>query len=107
MKLDRRDLIRRAGLASAGLLIGRGAALRGLDLLDPRGIPLARARVLGQDVELPGMPSFITPTERFYTVSKNSFGDPNVNGDRWRLKIGGLVSNPLELSLSDIRGFES
>jgi hypothetical protein len=42
--IDRRSLLKRAGLASAGLLVGGGAALRGLDLLLARDVPPALAR---------------------------------------------------------------
>src|SRR5438067_7372688 len=103
MQIDRRTLLKRAGLTSAGLVLGCGAALRGLDLVSGRGLPPALARALAQDADLPGMPSAITPTDRFYLVSKNTFGDPNVDAGRWRLRVGGAVANPLELDLDAIR----
>ena len=107
MDLDRRSLLKRAGLASAGLLVGGGAALRGLDLLAGRDLPAAVASALLQDVDLPGMPSAITPIGRFYTVSKNTLGDPRLDGNRWRVRVTGSVSNSLELDLNGIRGFAS
>src|SRR5688572_2181767 len=107
MDLDRRSLLKRAGLASAGLLVGGGAALRGLDLLAGRDLPAALAGALLQDVDLPGMPSAITPIGRFYTVSKNTLGDPRLDGNRWRVRVTGSVSSSLELDLSAIRGFPS
>jgi DMSO/TMAO reductase YedYZ molybdopterin-dependent catalytic subunit len=107
MTLDRRTLLQRAGLASAGLLLGGGGALRGLDLLAGRDVPAALARALGQDADLAGMPSAITPVGQFYTVSKNTFGDPRLDGGSWRLRITGSVSNSLDLDLSGIRSLPS
>ena len=36
-------------------------------------------------------------------VSKNLGGDPNVDGGSWRLKIGGMAGNPVNLTLQDLR----
>ncbi len=47
----------------------------------------------------------ITPTERFYTVTKNVV-DPDVNRDLWRLEIGGHVDNPHTYSFGDLQAFE-
>ncbi|HEY7063862.1 MAG TPA: molybdopterin-dependent oxidoreductase [Chloroflexota bacterium] len=105
--MDRRTLLRRAGLASAGLLLGGGAALRGLDLLARQDLSLAYARGLLQDVDLPGITPAITPNDRFYTVSKNTFGDPELDGNRWRLRVTGSVANQLDLDLNAIRGIGS
>jgi DMSO/TMAO reductase YedYZ molybdopterin-dependent catalytic subunit len=44
----------------------------------------------------------ITPTKDFYEVSKNAF-DPQVDSQRWRLEIGGLVDNPLSLAYDEIK----
>jgi len=44
----------------------------------------------------------LTPIQNFYVVSKN-FGDPNVDGGSWRLKIGGMAGNPVSLTLQDLR----
>ena len=104
--IDRRSLLKRAGLASAGLLVGGGAALRGLDLLLARDVPPALARALLQDVvDLPGMPSAITPNDRFYTVSKNTFADPVIDAGRWRLRVTGSVASSFDLDLDAIRSF--
>jgi DMSO/TMAO reductase YedYZ molybdopterin-dependent catalytic subunit len=46
----------------------------------------------------------ITPVQNFYVVSKNTYGaDPLVDGQSWRLNIGGLVDKPMKLSLTDLR----
>jgi DMSO/TMAO reductase YedYZ molybdopterin-dependent catalytic subunit len=51
---------------------------------------------------LRGISPAITPIGNFYVVSKN-FVDPTVDGDSWRLKVGGLADKPQSLSLSDLR----
>jgi DMSO/TMAO reductase YedYZ molybdopterin-dependent catalytic subunit len=48
----------------------------------------------------------ITPVGNFYVVSKN-FSDPVVDGQRWRLSLGGLVDRPQQLSLSELRSLPS
>jgi DMSO/TMAO reductase YedYZ molybdopterin-dependent catalytic subunit len=107
MMLDRRTLLKRAGLASAGLLIAGSAdlaaAARRAGLMFPTDLDLSLA--LAQDVDLPGMPPAITPTDRFYTVSKNTFSDPTIDAAGWRLRVGGSVGSTLDLDLDAIRAF--
>src|SRR5918911_3300884 len=43
----------------------------------------------------------VTPTDTFYTVSKN-FIDPAVAAGSWQLKIDGLVDRPMELSYDQL-----
>lgn len=45
----------------------------------------------------------ITPTENFYI--RNHFYLPQLDVSRWRLRIGGEVLHPLELSLTDLLRF--
>jgi DMSO/TMAO reductase YedYZ molybdopterin-dependent catalytic subunit len=97
MPLDRRTLLRRAGLVAAGLALGGAGALRA----DRRAL----ARALAQDVDLPGMPSAITPIGQFYVVSKNVLNDPRIDGSRWRLRVTGSVANAFELDLAGVRAF--
>ena len=48
----------------------------------------------------------ITPTERFYV--RNHFSAvPQIDAAEWRLKVGGLVGQPLELSLEELLGLPS
>jgi DMSO/TMAO reductase YedYZ molybdopterin-dependent catalytic subunit len=43
----------------------------------------------------------ITPTDKFYTVTKNVV-DPNVKRSLWRLEIDGLVDHSMRLSFDDL-----
>src|SRR5439155_5387051 len=54
------------------------------------------------ELELRGISPNITPVQNFYVVSKN-FGDPSVDGQSWRLQVGGMVDKSLNLSLRDLR----
>ena len=58
------------------------------------------------EVGLSGASPELTPVENFYVVSKN-FSDPVVTHESWILTVGGLVNNPLHLSLADLRALPS
>ncbi|MGB3330844.1 MAG: molybdopterin-dependent oxidoreductase [Thermomicrobiales bacterium] len=47
----------------------------------------------------------ITPTDRFYTVTKNVV-DPDVERDLWRLEIGGHVDHGRTYSYDDLMSFD-
>jgi DMSO/TMAO reductase YedYZ molybdopterin-dependent catalytic subunit len=47
----------------------------------------------------------ITPTDRFYTVTKNVV-DPDVDRDLWRLEIRGAVDRNVTLAFDDLQDFE-
>jgi DMSO/TMAO reductase YedYZ molybdopterin-dependent catalytic subunit len=53
-----------------------------------------------------GLPSEVTPNEKFYTISINLF-DPTINPKTWKLAIHGLVEKPLQLSLDELKGLPS
>jgi len=49
----------------------------------------------------------VTPTSEFYVVTKNLIDPdlhPDVAADRWRLTVGGLVSNPMSFAYADLPG---
>jgi DMSO/TMAO reductase YedYZ molybdopterin-dependent catalytic subunit len=51
---------------------------------------------------LRGISPAVTPVGNFYIVSKN-FADPTVDGQSWRLHVGGMVGKQMTLSLTDLR----
>lgn len=53
-----------------------------------------------------GLPSAVTPPDRFYVVSKNLI-DPVVDASSWHLAVDGLVAHPLNLSYHDVLGLPS
>jgi DMSO/TMAO reductase YedYZ molybdopterin-dependent catalytic subunit len=51
---------------------------------------------------LRGISPSVTPVQNFYVVSKN-FADPAVDGQSWKLSVGGMVDHSLNLTLTDLR----
>lgn len=51
-------------------------------------------------VDLRTLTSWTTPNDQFYTFHQTT--TPEVNADTWRLRIGGMVERPRELSLAEI-----
>ncbi|MEM9404027.1 MAG: sulfite oxidase [Pseudomonadota bacterium] len=45
--------------------------------------------------------SFYTPNEEFYAVQH--YGQPDIDADDYRLRITGMVANPLEISLNELK----
>lgn len=96
----RRRLLRLAGIggvlaAAAG--VGAWQLVASLSRDATRSVAAAAARSLSR------MPPAITPVDVFYTVSKNFFVDPTVDGASWRLEIGGNVERPFALGYDDLR----
>jgi DMSO/TMAO reductase YedYZ molybdopterin-dependent catalytic subunit len=82
-----------AGAGAVAGLAGLGAALA-----------LYRRGTFGYDGKSlrPGDLSPITPTDRFYTVTKNLI-DPRVSASAWRLEVSGHVERPRGYGLDDLR----
>ena len=65
--------------------------------------PASPSVVLPANVELPveGMQPFVTPNTDFYRID-TALVVPQVSKDSWRLKIHGIVDNPIELPFADL-----
>jgi DMSO/TMAO reductase YedYZ molybdopterin-dependent catalytic subunit len=103
----RRFLTRTVGLAALttvvaailGELAGRlGRAAGSRRWSDDHALPNAASPV----VPVPGTRAEFTRLEDHYRIDTNT-RPPEIDGDRWRLVVGGLVERPLVLSLADIR----
>ena len=72
---------------------------------DPRfqplevGAPTADARCV--ESALSSLEEEITPTKRFFI--RSHFAVPTVDPATWRLRIGGAVDAPLEITLDELR----
>ena len=55
---------------------------------------------------LTGISDPVTPVDNFYVVSKN-FADPVVDGQSWKLSVGGMVDRSMTLTLADLRALPS
>jgi DMSO/TMAO reductase YedYZ molybdopterin-dependent catalytic subunit len=93
----RRALLRQL----AGLPVLWLAAAGAGSWLIAMGTRLAGAATLAFEA-IKGLSPEVTPTAKFYTISKNLF-DPTPNPRTWRLKIRGLVEHPLTLSLDELK----
>lgn len=47
--------------------------------------------------------AWVTPPDQFFTVSH--YGIPELTQDDWQLEIGGLVDNPMTLTLADLQSW--
>jgi DMSO/TMAO reductase YedYZ molybdopterin-dependent catalytic subunit len=112
-RLDRRRFIVRLGSATAVITVvgaevgaivgsrrGRGTIERELQ---QASVPLPNAEALVKPA--PGTRPELTPLESHYRIDINTLPQA-IQEDDWRLKIGGLVERPLELTLEEIRRYE-
>lgn len=109
--LDRRSFLLRVGGAAATVTVvgaGVGALLResGSTATPVRianrgdgALPNADAAVQ----PVPGTRPELTPVEQHYRIDISS-RPPVLEEETWRLPVSGLVDNPLELTLADLRG---
>jgi DMSO/TMAO reductase YedYZ molybdopterin-dependent catalytic subunit len=66
-----------------------------------------RAVFAPPEAGLSGPSPALTPVQNFYVVSKNIGSDPTVDGQSWRLAVGGMADRPLKLALNDLRALPS
>ena len=115
-RIDRRSFLVRLGGATAAITVvgagvGAWAAARREDarqaaLGEPWSAlnPLPNADAAVQPV--PGTRREFTPVEDHYRIDINT-RPPTLDEAQWRLRIGGLVEQPLELTLEQLRGYEA
>ncbi len=97
--LSRREFLSRSILLT-GALAGAGVLVQWI------AASAAKAGTAAQSLfdRIRGLPPEVTPTDKFYTVSKNPAGlDPKVDASKWSLEITGLVGKPVKLTLAEIR----
>jgi DMSO/TMAO reductase YedYZ molybdopterin-dependent catalytic subunit len=104
---SRRTFLRKA-IAATVATVATGAVWRVISGVDAgsQASPLASGTAAAIEpnpapFDLKGIASEITPVSDFYTVSKN-FIDPRVAVGGWRLKIDGLVDQPMELTYDQL-----
>jgi DMSO/TMAO reductase YedYZ molybdopterin-dependent catalytic subunit len=111
MGLDRRRFVGGAiGIGSVAVIAGGVGRLlqqrfevnseRSAISLPPADTP---APVLPSDAQLPldGLGPFVTPNADFYRID-TALVVPQVSKESWRLSIGGMVDNPMELTFDDL-----
>jgi DMSO/TMAO reductase YedYZ molybdopterin-dependent catalytic subunit len=111
MGVDRRRFIGGAiGIGSLAVIAGGfGRVLQQRFAVDSERSLLSLPTVDGPAPALPanaqlpidGLQPFVTPTADFYRID-TALVVPQVSKDSWRLKIGGMVDNPMELTFDDL-----
>src|SRR5919199_4446552 len=109
-RMSRRDVLLQGSVALAGLALVRAprlahafAAQPGEEVLPwldqpaPNPVP----DVVGQQVQWESLDSWLTPNDQFFTVAH--YDKPVIDAAAWRLRIGGLVQQPMTLALDDLR----
>ena len=108
---DRRAFLVSAGLVAGGAVVvgtvGRGlqgrysvAGARDAVTLPPPSSPAA-ALPAGVDLGTAGITPFITPNGEFYRVD-TALQAPRLTPSDWRLSIGGMVDNPIEITFAEL-----
>ncbi|MCU1436968.1 MAG: oxidoreductase [Naasia sp.] len=85
------------GLSASGRALE--AARRAVRL--PHPVRAAPPIPAGADLEVPGAASLITDNADFYRIDTAVFV-PNLNPEQWRLRITGMVEQPIELGYADL-----
>ncbi len=101
--LNRRQFLSRSMLAAAALS-SAGAMMQWVSAT------AARAGAAAQSLfaRIKGLPPEITPSDKFYVISKNPSGlDPKLDAAKWSLEITGLVAKPVKLTYEQIRALPS
>jgi len=108
--MSRRNLLLQGSMAVAGLALLRVPQLAhafsaqpGEDVLtwldQPASNPVPE--VVGKQLRWEDLDSWFTPNDQFFTVAH--YNKPALDAAAWRLQIGGLVSQPLTLTLDDLK----
>jgi DMSO/TMAO reductase YedYZ molybdopterin-dependent catalytic subunit len=108
--MSRRDVLLQGSLAIAGLALLRAPRLAEafsaqpgeevlpwLDQPAPNPVP----DVIGPQLRWEDLDSWITPNDQFFTIKH--YNQPVLDAATWRLQIGGLVQQPMLLTLDDLR----
>ncbi len=66
-----------------------------------RGMIVRQSEPVNLEMPFGALDHFITKTEDFFV--RCHFPIPEIARDRWRLRLGGLVARPLDLSLDEVR----
>ena len=101
----RRFMVRLGGAAALVTVGGAGLAewlSPDLTEADAAGAPQGVPSRAGAIVPAPGTRPEITPVRDFYRIDIDLF-PPSIDGDDWKLPIGGLVEKPARLTLDGFR----
>jgi len=90
-------LLRMPGLAEAFSIQPGEDVLPWLDQPAPNPVP----EVIGNQLQWEALDSWITPNDQFFTIAH--YDKPVLDAATWRLQVGGLIQQPMVLTLDDIK----
>ena len=113
---DRRGFMKNAGLATMGAMLGSAipfhrnmpagfvpVAFAQEDALSGKdGLTLLNDRPVNAETPPHLLDDAITPTNRFF-IRNNGAVPENTSPDGWKLTVDGLVDNPMELTIPDLK----
>ncbi|MCH9844133.1 MAG: sulfite oxidase [Alphaproteobacteria bacterium] len=113
---DRRGFLAKAGLATMGAMVGAtipfhrnmptglipASLAQDNVLVGKNGLTLLNDRPVNAETPPEFLDDNITPIERHF-IRNNGLLPDDMDADSWTLKIDGLVDNPMELSIADLR----
>ncbi len=106
---DRRGFMQAAGTVGAVAIVGGvarqvggGSITSGLGEVPPLPVPASPARqVVKADFQIPKLSPYFTPTKDFYRIDTSLFV-PQVSANSWKLRIHGMVENPMTITYEDL-----
>lgn len=111
---ERRSFLRLAiGYGATALIVGAGAqfvttatsaaaALRNKITL-PKPVKPAPPIPASAELTVPGISPYIVPAADFYRID-TALSVPSIDPGTWKLRIGGMVETPLEISFAELLG---
>ena len=110
--IERRSFLRLAlGYGATALVVGAGAQLVTststavasvrTKLKLPKAATAAPAIPASAELDVPGISPYIIPASQFYRID-TALAVPSVDPDTWKLKIGGMVENEVELTFAEL-----
>lgn len=107
--VDRRLFLRNATAAGAAvasgaigrmMIIDRSETVREAVTL-PGAVATVPPPVSANQLAAPGLTPIVVPNDRFYRID-TALIVPRPDAENWRLRVTGMVENPIELSLDDL-----
>ena len=105
-KLSRRAILKGSVAAAAVAFASRPLSAFGFaePAADETPVPFVPPQLMNPNkpmIQWDQLQSWVTPNEQLYVVSH--YGDPEVDAEKWRLEIGGMVDKPVTLTLADLK----
>lgn len=109
--LNRRNLLKTIGFIGVGSVAAvtagnffrnhASAQLQRLNIVLPKALKFLPTPPTDPALTMPGLSKLFTPNDEFYRID-TAIVVPNINIDSWRLRIDGMVDNPLELTYKEL-----